>query len=186
MFEYYSSLIRNRDTSYKVFLLKFIFQSVYRNKYNFTFKELSCGIVSSAWDFINEKGKRFTYHDRLYDLFEYIIDEENNIDNYASQIDVYNYLYESKDSETIKRLKSIVAYVPYRLLVDDKLMPILRGKTDRKKNMIIEQYTHVSEDTMYYISEKKIFLRDRYILDIKNNYFALINWINNIVITELR
>ena len=89
------------------------------------------------------------------------------------------------DKEIKKRLNNLVAYVPYRLIIDSNISPILTGQTDAKKNKIIMKYTHRSDDTLYMIDKKHIYVRNKYIQDIKSNYFNLMNWINDVIKKEL-
>ncbi len=186
MIEYYSQLIKNRDTSYKLFMMKYLFESIYKNKTSFSFKEISCGIVSFSWNVINDKAERFTFHDKLIDLFEYINDNYDSVDNYSSQNEVYDFLINSTDKFIKKSLSNIVAYVPYRLLIDNEVAKILSGQIDRKKNGIIAEYSIRNADCLYSINGKNIIVRDAYIRDVKNNYFYLNNWIDEIIKKELR
>lgn len=185
MIEYYSSILKNRDTSYKIFLLKYLFTSVTVDIYKFTFKELACGIVSCAWDSINDKGKAFSYHDKLYELFMYIIENYGIIDNYSSCNEVFNFLFSCTDKVILKYLNNLVVYVPYRLLVDENLANILKGEVDRKKNDIIIEYSQRCLDTIYYFEDQKIILRNEYIENITKRRSYLLNWINEIIKKEL-
>ena len=47
------------------------------------------------------------------------------------------------------------------------------------------KYTHRSDDTLYMIDKKHIYVRNKYIQDIKSNYFNLMNWINDVIKKEL-
>lgn len=178
MFEYYKSLIQKCDTSYKLFLLKFLFEEVSNGKKEFSFYELGCGIISTAWDYINDRACRFSFHDRLYDLFIDLIRKQEVIDNYSSKEDVYKYLIKIDNAAIKRKINNLVNYVPYRLIVDNEISFLLKGQIDRKKNKIIEKISNEDINTMYSINNRSIYVRNKYSDDIKRNRILLVDWIN--------
>lgn len=186
MIDKFETMLKNMDTTYKMFLLKHLIVEVSKGSECFSFFELACGIVASAWDIINIKAKKFTHHDKLFDIFTDIYYKKDGIDNYSSFEEVYNYLLDCKHSDVIKQLNNIVAYAPYRLIIDENLSILIKGVPDKKKNSIIEQYSKNNIDSFYVISNKNIKIRKQYVDYIRLNSRMLTKWINSKIDEELR
>ncbi len=82
--------------------------------------------------------------------------------------------------EVEKQLSKIYRYVPYRLL-SPFYEDFLRGKTDEKKNKIIEEKSQNDDKVFYkiYSIEKKIVINDECIKYIKENKNYIIEWNNS-------
>ena len=69
--------------------------------------------------------------------------------------------YEIEDVYVSKKIKELVLYVPYRLIVNDEIKNIISNKKDASKNKIIEEASKNIE-TIYIIDNHKIIWRDKY------------------------
>lgn len=91
-------------------------------------------------------------------------------------------LEETKNRKLRNELRSLCYYVPYRLLAY-RWQVELKGKTDREKNLLIEQLSQSDDRNMYSIftiskSRKEIEIRQEWINYIINNRELLLKWID--------
>lgn len=160
--ETFENMLKNRNTSYKLFLMKYLLDNISENKINFSFRELSCGLVSHAWEYYETNYERFTKNDRIYDLVQYILSQYPNITIYSSVKDVLEFLLESSDREINIRLKQLSACAPYRLLFpfvkEYNLSSLPWDKQNKKIEELSQQY-----EMFYEIHGKEIKINNKWL-----------------------
>lgn len=166
--EIIEDMLNHRNTSYKLFLMKYLVENISKNKTVFSFKELSCGIVAMAWGYYETYYERFTKNDRIYDLVQYVLSLNVNITIYSSSKDVFEFLLESSDKEIIRRLRQLSMCAPYRLLLpfikEFKLNSLTWDKQNEKIEELSQQY-----EMFYVIHGKEIMISDIWVKYICNN-----------------
>lgn len=161
-------MLKHRNTSYKLFLMKYLIENISKDKARFSFKELSCGIVAMAWSYYETNYERFTKTDRIYDLVQYVLSLNGDITIYSSYDDVFKFLLESSDKEIICRLRQMSMCAPYRLLLpfvkDFKLNSLTWDRQNKKIEELSQQY-----EMFYVINGKEIIISDKWLKYICNN-----------------
>lgn len=157
------SLLHNGNTSYKYFYLLGCLDLIKNDKFEYTFNELSKYMISEALIHGDFADCRFTKNDRLFDLVTYLsnLDAKFLLSNSISDIIKLLDKYEIEDVYVSKKIKELVLYVPYRLIVNDEIKNIISNKKDASKNKIIEEASKNIE-TIYIIDNHKIIWRDKY------------------------
>ena len=173
--------LRFRSTSYKCFLLSFLFRNVNYNKISFSFDELSKGMVLEAWNYLPHVSESFGKNDEIYDLcVDIIVESHNEINAYSSTKDVDRYISSQNSAELKKRMNRLCLYAPYRLDVNAMIEEQLHGVADRKKNGIIEELSH-KYDLFYSISGKQIVINMQYVEFIINNRITLLRTLDDFI-----
>lgn len=126
-------------------------------------------------------GKRIRPLDKLFDVAALAIEKEDLMQ--SSKInEVFDALNTTNDTQLKREVKDLCNYVPYRLLA--YLWPSeLKGKTDRIKNQLIEEYSRSEQKCVYAIysisqKEKIIEVNDSWVDYISINRERLLMWIN--------
>lgn len=161
-------MLSHRNTSYKLFLMKYLLENISENKIVFDFNELSCGIVAMAWPYYETYYERFTKNDRIYDLVQYVLSLNLSVSIYSPFKDVFEFLINSSDKEIVRRLKQMAMCAPYRLLLPFIKNVNLRNLTWDKQNKKIEELSHEYE-MFYTINGKEITINDDWVKYICNN-----------------
>ncbi|MBD5583497.1 MAG: hypothetical protein HDQ88_00195 [Clostridia bacterium] len=174
------NMLAPRNTSYKLFLMKYLVENISEQKSVFSFKELSCGIVAMAWEYYEKYYERFTKNDRIYDLIQYALSLNIHISIYSSNQDVFEFLINSSDKEIISRLRQMSACAPYRLLFPFVKEFKLNNLTWDKQNQKIEELSQHYE-MFYEIRCKEIFVHTKWIKFICDNRLLASQRVNLII-----
>lgn len=172
---------KNLMNSYKLYFLKVILVNTSPNQRVFSFNQMACWMVAYSFDDVCRLQKRIRPLDKLYDVAAIAIEEEDLMES-SSVAKVCLTLEETKNTKLQKELRSLCYYVPYRLLAY-RWQGELKGKTDREKNLLIEQLSQSDDRNMYSIftvskSRKEIEIREEWINYIINNRELLLKWID--------
>lgn len=154
-------LIKKCNTSYKYFFLLGAIDSLKINQYEYSFDYLSKVMIAEAFmhgDFVSE---RYTKNDRLFDLMNNLVIANSDFGIKNNLNDIVNLLDIIDDKEIQTKMKNIVLYVPYRLIVTDELAIELSGMHDWLKNEYIENYSQ-NYKTIYKIQNRSIIWRKEY------------------------
>lgn len=175
----FSNYLYKANTSYKFFLLYFLFDKINYKKRDFTFRELSCGIIAYSWKTLNEHNAPLNKNDKLFDLMVSAYSNFSDLTPYSSNNEVYDYFYNCNISSINKKIYSLGLYAPYRLLVDNNLSKIIKNADDWKKNKLISDYSKNNNDCFYLIDHDTIIINTDYIEYISCNRNQLLLWIQN-------
>lgn len=172
---------KNLMNSYKLYFLKAILVNTSPDQKIFSFNQMACWMVAYSFDDVCRLKKRIRPLDKLYDVAVIAIEEEDLMES-SSVAKVCVTLEETKSRKLRNELRSLCHYVPYRLLAY-RWQVELKGKTDREKNLLIEQLSQVDDRNMYSIftvskSRKEIEIREGWINYIINNRELLLKWID--------
>ena len=92
------------------------------NKKDFSFDELSKGIVLEAWSFLPYFSGPLTKIDVLFDLCLDLIEKSNNtLTAYSSEAQVIDFLEELHDTKLNKRIRNLCLIAPYRLDINESI-----------------------------------------------------------------
>lgn len=174
-------LKKNLTNSYKLYFLKTILVNVSLDQTTFSFNQMACWMVAYSFEDVCYLQKRICPLDKLFDVAVLAIEEEDLMES-SSVSRVFMKLEKTTNPKINKELRALCHYVPYRLLAylwQDEL----RGKTDREKNLLIEQLSQADDRNMYAIftvskSLKEIEVREKWINFIINNRESLLSWID--------
>lgn len=172
---------KNLMNSYKLYFLKAILVNTSPGQREFSFNQMACWMVAYSFDDVCRLKKRIRPLDKLYDVAVIAIEEEDLMES-SSVAKVCVTLEETKNRKLRNELRSLCYYVPYRLLAY-RWQVELKGKTDREKNLLIEQLSQSDDRNMYSIftiskSRKEIEIREEWINYIINNRELLLKWID--------
>lgn len=172
---------KNLMNSYKLYFLKAILVNTSPDQREFSFNQMACWMVAYSFDDVCRLKKRIRPLDKLYDVAVIAIEEEDLMES-SSVAKVCVTLEETKNRKLRNELRSLCYYVPYRLLAY-RWQVELKGKTDREKNLLIEQLSQSDDRNMYCIftiskSRKEIEIREEWINYIINNRELLLKWID--------
>lgn len=172
---------KNLMNSYKLYFLKAILVNTSPDQREFSFNQMACWMVAYSFDDVCRLKKRIRPLDKLYDIAVIAIEEEDLMES-SSVAKVCVTLEETKNRKLRNELRSLCYYVPYRLLAY-RWQVELKGKTDREKNLLIEQLSQSDDRNMYCIftiskSRKEIEIREEWINYIINNRELLLKWID--------
>lgn len=176
-------MISNRNTSYKLFLMRYLLSFVSKEKTKFSFRELSCGMVSEAWGYYERCYERFTKNDRIFDLVQYVVDLYSDLSVFSSKKVVFDFLMNNKDVQIISRLTKLMSMVQYRLLVPYVDIEELKGRSWSSQNKRIIQLS--SQQAMFYqIKDKSISINQEWISFISSHREMLIKIVDNVIEDE--
>lgn len=172
---------KNLMNSYKLYFLKAILVNTSPDQREFSFNQMACWMVAYSFDDVCRLKKRIRPLDKLYDVAVIAIEEDDLMES-SSVAKVCVTLEETKNRKLRNELRSLCYYVPYRLLAY-RWQVELKGKTDREKNLLIEQLSQSDDRNMYSIftiskSRKEIEIRQEWINYIINNRELLLKWID--------
>ena len=172
---------KNLMNSYKLYFLKAILVNTSSAQKVFSFKQMACWMVAYSFDDVCRLQRRIRPLDKLFDVAVLAIEEEDLMES-SSIAKVCLTLEKTTNSKIKKELRSLCYYVPYRLLAY-LWYAELKGKTDREKNLLIEQLSQSDDRNMYSIftvskSQKEIEIREEWINYIINNREELLIWID--------
>lgn len=167
--------------SYKLYFLKAILVNTSPHQKVFSFKQMACWMVAYAFDDVCRLKQRIRPLDKLFDVAVLAIEEEDLMES-SSVAKVCMTLEKTTNTKLKKELGSLCYYVPYRLLAY-LWQAELKGKTDREKNLLIEQLSQSDNRNIYSIfsvskSQKEIEIREEWINYIINNRETLLKWID--------
>ncbi len=172
---------KNLMNSYKLYFLKAILVNTSKHKTIFTFYEMACWMCAYSFSDVCAVGHRLRPLDKLYDAAVLAIEKEDLME--SSKIsEVFDATFDTQNKELRRLISSLCNYVPYRLLA--YLWPVeLKGKTDRQKNQIIEEFSRNDNKCVYAIysiaqNKKHIEMNPEWIPYIVDNRNELISWIN--------
>lgn len=167
--------LKKRSSSYKCFLLLYLLKRINTNKTVFSFGELSKGIVLEAWNYLPYFDGPLTKIDDLFDLCIEIIEKSNySLTVYSTEKQVNEFLACLQDKSISKRINNLCLIAPYRLDINESIVENLHGVIDRKKNGLIEEYSH-QYDLFYRIDNKTITIYPAYATFIIQNRMSVIN-----------
>ena len=172
---------KNLMNSYKLYFLKAILVNTSPDQREFSFNQMVCWMVAYSFDDVCRLKKRIRPLDKLYDVAVIAIEEDDLMES-SSVAKVCVTLEATKNRKLRNELRSLCYYVPYRLLAY-RWQVELKGKTDREKNLLIEQLSQSDDRNMYSIftiskSRKEIEIRQEWINYIINNRELLLKWID--------
>lgn len=172
---------KNLLNSYKLYFLKAILVNTSLHKKEFSFSQMSCWMVAYSFNDVCRLKHRIRYLDKLFDVAVLAIEEEDLMES-SSVAEVYMTLEKTTNTKLKKELKELCNYVPFRLL-SYLWQTELKGKTDREKNRLIEQFSQSDDRNMYSIftiskSQKEIEIRRVWIDFIIDNREELLKWID--------
>lgn len=176
-------MLTNRNTSYKLFLMKYLVSNISFSKTVFSFKELACGMVSEAWEYYEQNFYRFTKNDRIFDLVEYSLGISDQITIYTHKRQVFDFLWNCTDKYIIKMLKSLVAMVQFRLLVPFVDSKELSGLTWDAQNKRIKELSQ-SIDMFYTINSDFITINNDWVKFVCLEREIIINTVEGIIADE--
>lgn len=171
------NIFSSMTNSYKIYWFNSVFEEIVRGKRHISFKEVTVGMIVSAWYPIMTYRLNFGKQDKL----EKIILKINNEyieDRAIRKYDLYKYLIESEDNNLNKLISYFYTYVPYRLLTSFYEQE-LRGLKDALKNSKIEELCKFDETSLYKISteKKEIYINDKWFNYIYENQNIIRGWI---------
>lgn len=172
---------KNLMNSYKLYFLKALIINVSKDKRVFSFYEMACWMGAYSFGDVCSLGKRIRPLDKLFDVAVLAIEKEDLMQ--SSKIsEVFDALKTTNDTHLRHEVKDLCNYVPYRLLA--YLWPLeLKGKTDRIKNQLIEEYSRSEQKCVYAIysisqKEKTIEVNGSWADYISTNRARLLMWID--------
>ena len=167
-------MISNRNTSYKLFLMRYLIGCISKDKINFSFKELSCGMVSEAWSYYERCYERYTKNDRIFDLVLYV---------FSSKKSVFDFLMKSDDLRIISMLTKLIAMVQYRILIPFVDLEELNGLSWNAQNRRIMQLS-CEREMFYRIEDKNIKINQEWITFILSCREMLVKMVDNVIADE--
>lgn len=176
-------MINNRNTSYKLFLMRYLLICVSKDKTRFSFRELSCGMVSEAWKYYEGCYERYTKNDRIFDLVQYIVDSYNDLTVFSSKKVVFDFLMKSNDEQIVSRLTKLMSMVQYRLLVPFVDIEELNGLSWNAQNKKIMQLS-CKQAMFYQIQDKNILINQEWINFLSSCREILIKTVDNVIVDE--
>lgn len=172
---------KNLMNSYKLYFLKAILVNTSPTQKVFSFNQMACWMVAYSFNDVCHLQRRIRPLDKLFDVAVLAIEEEDLMES-SSIAKVCLALEKTTSANIKKELRSLCYYVPYRLLAY-LWYAELKGKTDREKNLLIEQLSQSDDRNMYSIftvskTHKEIEIREEWINYIVNNREELLIWID--------
>ncbi|MEO2615269.1 hypothetical protein [Blautia wexlerae] len=172
---------KNLMNSYKLYFLKAILINVSPIRKTFTFNQMACWMVAYSFEDVCHLQKRIRPLDKLFDIAVLAIEEEDLMES-SSVAKVCMILEKTTNPKICKELRSLCNYVPYRLLAY-RWQNELKGRTDKEKNLLLEQLSQSDDRNMYSIfsiskSLKEIEVREKWINYIIDNRESLLIWID--------
>ena len=176
-------MVGKRNTSYKLFLMKYLINNIKKESRNrFSFYEMSCGMVSEAWQYYEKHFYRFSKNDRIFDLIQCVI-ENDEISIFSSKATVYEFLYNNKDVTIKNKLKKLMLMPQYRLLTPFIQKGELTGLTWKEENKKIEKIS-TEQNLFYRINKDSVQINDEWSEFICSNRQIIINELNKIIDKE--
>ena len=177
---------QNLMNSYKLYFLKALLNNVSTERNTFSFYELACWMVAFSFSDVCALQHRIRPLDRLYDVSIMTIELENIMES-SRPIEVYETLINTNHKSLRKEVLALCNYVPYRLLAY-LWMNELKGKTDKQKNIIIQEWSGSENGNIYSISsnsdgKKTISVFRDWVLFISANRHELLLWIDSKIIS---
>lgn len=172
-------LLSNSNTSYKYFYLLACVNLMENDKRQYSFLELSKGMVAMSLMYGNFAKKRYTKNDRLFDLVIYLVSNYPDILLKKTSVEIIEFIDELNDKHINKMLKQIIIYVPYRFISYGKIAEELKNIKDWEKNKLIEQMSSIYW-AIYEIKNKNIIWKEEYYFYILRNKKLLHSEILNI------
>ena len=140
---------KNLMNSYKLYFLKSLLINVSNHKKEFSFYEMASWMCAYSFAEVCALGRRIRPLDKLYDTAVLAIEKEELMQS-STIAEVYNAVSETKNRELRTSIISLCNYVPYRLLAYLWTQE-LKGKTDKQKNIMIEELSRSESRCMYSI-----------------------------------
>ena len=172
---------KNLMNSYKLYFLKVLLINVSNHKREFSFYEMGCWMCAYSFARVCVLGRRIRSLDKLYDAAVLAIEKEDLMQ--SSRIpEVYHAVSETNDKELRALITSLCNYVPYRLLAYLWTQE-LKGKTDKQKNIMIEELSRSESRCLYSIfsisqAGKRIEVSPEWASFITANRERLLRWID--------
>lgn len=173
-------LLTKGNTSYKYFYLLACVNLLESNKRQYSFLELSKGMVAMSLLYGNFANERYTKNDRLFDFAIYLVSNYPDILLKKSLVEIIEFIDKLNDKYINKMLNQIINYVPYRFISYGKIADELKNKNDWEKNKLIEEMSS-NYWTIYEINNKNIIWKEEYYSFILRNKQLLHNEILNII-----
>ena len=163
--------------------MRYLLASVSKDKTRFSFKELSCGMVSEAWEYYEGCYERYTKNDRIFDLVQYVVDSYNDLTVFSSKKVVFDFLMKSNDEQIVSRLTKLMSMAQYRLLVPFIDIKELNGLSWNAQNKKIIQLS-CKQAMFYQIQDKNILINQEWISFISSCREMLIKTVDNVIVDE--
>ena len=172
---------KNLMNSYKLYFLKSLLINVSNHKKEFSFYEMASWMCAYSFAEVCALGRRIRPLDKLYDTAVLAIEKEELMQS-STIAEVYNAVSETKNRELRTSIISLCNYVPYRLLAYLWTQE-LKGKTDKQKNIMIEELSRSESRCMYSIfsiaqDRKSIEVNPKWASFITVNREILLRWID--------
>ena len=172
---------KNLMNSYKLYFLKSLLINVSNHKKEFSFYEMASWMCAYSFAEVCALGRRIRPLDKLYDTAVLAIEKEELMQS-STIAEVYNAVSETKNRELRTSIISLCNYVPYRLLAYLWTQE-LKGKTDKQKNIMIEELSRSESRCMYSIfsiaqDRKSIEVNPKWASFITVNRERLLRWID--------
>ena len=172
---------KNLMNSYKLYFLKSIIVNTSKDKKVFGFYEMACWMCAYSFVDVCNFGERIRPLDKLFDVAVLAIEKEDLMQS-SKIIEVFDAIKNTENRELRNEAIALCNYVPYRLLA--YLWSVeLKGKTDRQKNQLIEEYSRSEKRCVYSIysisqKNKTIKVNDDWAEYISVNRKRLLMWID--------
>lgn len=172
---------KNLMNSYKLYFLKSIIVNESKDKKVFGFYEMACWMCAYSFADVCNLGERIRPLDKLFDVAVLAIEKEDLMQS-SKITEVFDAIKNTENRELRNGAMALCNYVPYRLLA--YLWPVeLKGKTDRQKNQLIEEYSRSEKKCVYSIysisqKNKTIEVNDDWAEYISVNRKRLLMWID--------
>lgn len=172
---------KNLMNSYKLYFLKALIVNSSKDKRVFDIYEMACWMCAYSFEDVCDLGNRIRTFDKLFDVVVLAIEKEDLMQ--SSKIsEVFEAVRDTQNKELKNAAMSLCNYVPYRLLAY-LWSQELKGKTDRQKNQLIEEYSRSEKRCIYSIysisqKDKTIEVNESWAEYISINKKCLIVWID--------
>lgn len=172
---------KNLMNSYKLYFLKSIIVNASKDKKVFGFYEMACWMCAYSFADVCNLGERIRSLDKLFDMAVLAIEKEDLMQS-SKITEVFDAIKNTENRELRNGVMALCNYVPYRLLA--YLWSVeLKGKTDRQKNQLIEEYSRSEKKCVYSIyslsqKNKTIEVNDDWMEYISVNRKRLLMWID--------
>lgn len=172
---------KNLMNSYKLYFLKAIIVNTSNNNKTFGFYELACWMCAYSFPDVCTLGERIRPLDKLFDVAVHAIETENLMQ--SSKIsEVFEAVNNTENKMLRSEVRALCNYVPYRLLAY-LWQSELKGKTDRQKNQLIEEYSRSEGRCVYAIysisqKDKTVEINNDWAGYISANRKRLLMWID--------
>ncbi|MCM1063034.1 MAG: hypothetical protein NC420_00955 [Eubacterium sp.] len=171
---------KNLMNSYKLYFLKTLIVNASKDKRVFGFYEMASWMCVYSFSDVCCLGKRIRPLDKLFDAAVMVIEEDLMQSSKISE--VFDAVSNTENKELRNTVMSLCNYVPYRLLAY-MWQNELKGKTDRQKNQLIEEYSKSEQKCVYSIysmsqKDKTIEVKLTWAEYIAGNRRRLLMWID--------